>query len=133
MLKKELDSLATLDYLGLPVPEIVGKTVIDGKPAYIMKKYVQGSKDICRTVGQEVVAVGSGTSPHLNQNSIQDLKAIKFQLKDKNLSVNDLQFLIDSDGHVYIADPAGVVRNTTPTSTNIDTIDFLIRAAGGTP
>jgi hypothetical protein len=109
------------------------KSVSDNGTAYIMKKYAQGSEDICKTINGKVVPVETGTSPYFNQKSILDLKTIKNKLKTQQLSADDLQFLIDFDGSIYIADSAKVSINTTPSKVNIDTIDFLIKAAGGIP
>jgi hypothetical protein len=130
-LLKELDLLGKLESMRFPVPTIKGTLEFQGKPAYIMQKYAQGSKDVVRTVNGNPKIIGS--SAYLNQTSIQDLKAIKQMMMDKKVKIDDLQFLINYDGHIVIADPIDVIIGHEPSTINIRTINKLIVAAGGTP
>jgi RHS repeat-associated protein len=130
-IKKELDILGKLDCMGFPVPRVVGVTEVNGMPAYVMQKYAQGSKEIVKTIDGIPTIVGS--SPYLNQKSVQDLKTIKQMMQDKNIRINDLQFLIGQDGRIVIADPIDVIIGMPPSSNNLRTINKLIRVAGGTP
>jgi hypothetical protein len=130
-IKKELDMLGKLDCMGFPVPRVVGTTEVNGIPSYVMQKYAQGSKDIVRTIGNNPQIVGS--SSYLNQQSIQDLKAIKQMMVDKNIRIHDLQFLIGHDGRIVIADPVDVIIGKAPSPDNLTTINRLIEAAGGKP
>lgn len=49
----------------------------------------------------------------------------------KNIFIDDLQFMIASDGHVYITDPIQVIIGAKKglNDNNIDMIDLLINAA----
>jgi hypothetical protein len=132
MLKNELNNYAILHYHGLPVPEILEKTkLLNGKPAYIMQKYAQGSKDIVRIIGGIVTLVG--TPHHLNQRSVTELKTIKQTIIDKNIRIHDIQFLINYDGRIVITYPADVIIGKVPSHNNIIMIDRLIALASGTP
>lgn len=100
---------------------------VDGIPGMLMDKFAQGSKDIVRLVDGKVRIVGD--SPLLNQRSVSDLQSIRNQLVDKNIQINDLQFLIGSEGRVVVADPLAVNFNVSPSKNNLRMIDLLIQAA----
>jgi hypothetical protein len=112
---------------GLPTAEILGKTTHDGQPALIMKRYSQGSKDIVQTQKNKAKIIGKSDS--LNEKNISDLKQIRSLMESKKIKIDDLQFLIDRDGSVVIADPLGYYLNTFSSKTNKDTIDLLIKSA----
>jgi hypothetical protein len=130
-IKKELDMLGKLDCMGFPVPRVVGTTEVNGIPAYVMQKYAQGSKEVVKTIGGKPQIIGK--SVYLNQKSVQDLKTIKQMMIDKNIKIDDLQFLISHDGRIVIADPIDVIIGMHPSDNNIKTINKLIEAAGGIP
>jgi RHS repeat-associated protein len=134
-IKKEVDMLGKLDCMGFPVPRVVGTTEVNGMLAYVMQKYAQGSKEIVRTIGNAPTILPNLNSQkvYLNQKSIQDLKTIKQMMIDKNIRIHDLQFLIDYDGRIVIADPVDVITGMAPSPNNLKTINRLIEAAGGTP
>jgi hypothetical protein len=132
-IKKELDMLGKLDCMGFPVPRVVGTTEVNGMPAYVMQKYAQGSKEIVRTKNGIPQIQIKGKSDYLNQKSIQDLKTIKQMMIDKNISIDDLQFLISNDGRIVIADPIDVIIGKAPSKNNLKTIDLLIEVASRTP
>ena len=48
----------------------------------------------------------------LNEQSIEDTETIRNQVVEKNIAVGDLQFLIDDDGQVYIADPTSAMSRS---------------------
>jgi filamentous hemagglutinin len=125
----EVANLAKLRQEGLPAAN-ASKVTVGGKPAILFEqRFVQGSKEVVRTIKGKVSVVGR--SPYLNARSAADLRAIRQTLIDKQVSVKDLQFLIAEDGKVVIADPLGVVEGAAPSRTNLATIDKLIQVAEG--
>jgi hypothetical protein len=124
---KEISLLNDLKEQGLPTTEILGETTHNGQFALIMKRYSQGSKDIVQTQKNKAKIIGKSES--LNEKSISDLKQIRSLMESKKIKIDDLQFLIDRDGSVVIADPLGYHLNTSPSKTNKDTIDLLIKSA----
>lgn len=48
---------------------------------------------------------------------------------NKKIQINDLQFLIDNDGRLVVADPLAVNFNTAPSTNNLRMIDLLIKVA----
>ena len=126
-IEDEIKLLDQISAQGMPTVEIIRRTTFDGRPALIMKKYEQGSKEIVKIVKGKAKIVGS--SPYLNQNSIRYLQQIKRILIDKKIQINDLQFLIGKDGRVVIADPLDVYLNTAPNTKNKGMIDKLIEVA----
>jgi hypothetical protein len=72
---EEIRLLNTLKEQGLPTTEVMGTTTHNGQPAVVMKKYVQGSKDVVIVDDKKVKRVGD--SGFLNEKSIQDLNKIK--------------------------------------------------------
>jgi len=86
---------------------------------------------VVKTVNGTVQVVG--TSPFLNARSVEDLKQIRQIMQEKQIWVNDLQFLIGEDGRMVIADPiAFTIGEKGPSSVNLDTIKKLIQVASGT-
>ena len=124
----ELALLNQLDELGLPTVK-AEKVIVDGKPGMIMDKFSQGSKDIVKLESGKIKIVGN--SPLLNQNSVDDLTKIKNTMIEKNIKVDDLQFLIREDGHIVISDPLNVISNSSPSKNNLRMIDLLIEQAKG--
>ncbi|NME72939.1 hypothetical protein, partial [Flammeovirga aprica] len=120
---KEMELLEVLFKNGLPVVEVFQFT----PRTMLMKKYVQGSKDIVKVVKKKPTIVGG--SEYLNQNSVEDLLKIKSIMVKKKIQINDLQFLIDKEGRVVIADPLDVYEKVSPNNKNIRMIDLLIEVA----
>ena len=112
----EIRGLNELKGQGLPTVEVIEVTIHNGLPAYVMQKYVSGSKHI------ENPGI-------LNQKSIEDLNLIQQLLREKDISVDDLQFLIDTDGSVVIADPGAISTYATFSYSNEHTISKLIKVA----
>lgn len=105
-----------------------GPITVDGQAAILMERLdAIGSKEIVKTIKGDVITVG--TSPYLNEKSIADLTAIRKTLVEDKIWVNDLQFLIKTDGSVVIADPAGAILKKAPSTQNKDTINALINVA----
>jgi hypothetical protein len=126
-LATEAAQLKELADLGIPVVEIEGIIEFQGRPALIMKRYVQGSKTIARTIKGRAKLVGQ--SDLLNARSIRDLERIRDALKATPVWINDLQFLIGEDGAVVVADVLDFKIGQEPSKVNLSTIDRLIEAA----
>jgi hypothetical protein len=126
-LNKELALLRQLEELGLPTVNARGPIKVDEQPALLFDRFAQGSKDIVRLRDRRVRIVGE--SSLLNEQSISDLQTIRQIIVNNKIRINDLQFLIGSDGRVVIADPLGVQVGIPPSSNNLDMIDLLIQAA----
>lgn len=127
-IQDELAQLRKLEELGLPTVK-AEPVIVDGKPAIRFERFEQGSKDVVRAVDGKIQTVGK--SDYLNARSIEDLRAIQRTLTEKKVSINDLQFLIGSDGRIVIADPLQVVEGIGPSKNNINMIRQMIQAAGG--
>lgn len=95
----------------------------------MFERFAQGSKDIVRLERGKVRVVGE--SSLLNQRSVDDLASIRNTLVEKQVKVNDLQFLIGNNGRVVIADPLDVVVGANPSKNNLRMIDLLIKSAQG--
>jgi len=126
LISDELRMLDDLDEVGLPTVN-ARRISVDGQPAIIMDQYAQGSKDIVRLQNGKVRITGD--SPLLNEQSIADLQSIRKTMKEKNIKIDDLQFLIDKDGRIVVADPLKVYSNTPPSANNLRMIDLLIQQA----
>ncbi|WP_271766890.1 hypothetical protein [Aquimarina algiphila] len=133
VLNSEVEALQQLSNRGFPVVEIIEKTVhINpttkiGTPAIVMKKYAKGSEQIVDVFGDEIKIIADADALKVvTDKSIDDLNAIKQMMIDKNVSIDDLQFLIGSDGRFVIADPVGANFASTPSKVNLDLIDELI-------
>lgn len=129
----EIKLLDKLDKLGFPTVNAELVTV-DGKAALMYDRYAQSSKDVVRIEKGKVRLVGE--SPYLNQQSINDLNKIRNLMVEKNVKIDDLQFMIGKDGRVVISDPLNVIaggrikgKRVKPTPNNLKMIDLLIEAA----
>jgi filamentous hemagglutinin len=121
--------LKKLDDVGLPTVNAKGPVDVEGRPALVFDKFAQGSKDVVKLARGKVRIVGE--SPLLNQRSVEDLTAIRKTLVEKQIKVNDLQFLIGKDGRVVLSDPLDVVIGAKPSKNNLKMIDLLIKSAKG--
>ncbi|WP_439624849.1 hypothetical protein [Gemmata sp.] len=128
-LQEEIQQIQQLKDAGLPTVNIVGTTVVGDRPAIVMDRFALGSKKVVENVNGKPAIVGN--SSLLNQRSVQDLENIKRIMIEKKVKVDDLQFLIASDGRVVIADPLKVFTNQEPSKVNKRTIDLLIKVAKG--
>ena len=132
VLNEEIKVLQRIEAQGLQTLEVLGTTTHSGRPAIIMKKYAKGSKDIVVSEGARPQRVGNADDIRfLNQNSENDLNRILSILQRKQIYIDDLQFLIDNDGHVYIADPIDIIfpAKQDQIKRNADMINLLINAA----
>jgi hypothetical protein len=97
LIEKEISSLEQLNKAGLKVVNYsVGRLDGTDQPVIMMQRYAgssRGYEDIQR---------------YYNANSIADLNATAYNLKENKIYVSDLQFLIGPDGGLAINDPAGV-------------------------
>ena len=126
---KELSLLNQLDELGLPTVNAAGPIKVGDSLALLFDRFAQGSKTIVRKNPKKLGILPDADTSLLNDRSISDLKFIRRTLIEKNVKIDDLQFLIGSDGRVVIADPLDVFEDTSPSPTNLRTIDKLIEAA----
>jgi len=124
---EELRVLGQLDELGLPTVN-AQKIFVDGNPAILMDRFAKGSKTIVAKNPRRPGILDGADTSLLNGRSIADLQAIRSTLIEKQVKVNDLQFLIGKDGRVVIADPLGVSPGT-PSPTNKLIINKMIEAA----
>jgi hypothetical protein len=127
LINEEVTILQKLRAEGLSTVEVIGTTTYDGRPAIIMQRYAQGSKEVVRTINGQVKIVGQ--SGYLNEKSIADLAEIRRIMVERQVKIDDLQFLIGNDGGVVIADPLKITVGEPPSATNLRTIDQLIKAA----
>ncbi|ADG67278.1 hypothetical protein Plim_1444 [Planctopirus limnophila DSM 3776] len=128
ILAKERALLKQLEEAGLPVMKNHEITEYNGRPAIVMDRYALGSKKIVKYNSKIRDLESIGGSVLLNEKSISDLMAIKSKMMEKNIKIDELQFLIGEDGSVVIADPLDVYPQP-PTSRNKKMIDMLIRKA----
>lgn len=120
----EVEALAKLKAQEIPAVEVLEQVIYEGRPAIIMKRYAGSSDNIAQLRGATVEIIGS--SDAVTPNSIESLETIKDLLKQKEVDVVDLEFLIDANGRFFIADPSAVRLNTPPSEGNINLIDELI-------
>lgn len=105
---------------GIPVAEIIGIIEYHGRAATLMYAYAEGSKSTVTNDKQrfnEPVRVGN--SANLNATSIEDLNEIMVKFQRKKVRIDDIQFLIGSDGSVVVADPLSLEMGTHPPTTNM--------------
>jgi len=126
-LDEEIELLDRLKEQGLPTADVLGTTTVDGRPAIVLRRFAEGSKTVVKLDKGKIKIVGNSTL--LNQKSVEDLQRIRAMLVEKNLKVDDLQFLIAKDGSVVIADPLEVHLDTEPSKNNLRMIDLLIQVA----
>ena len=122
----ELELLNKLDSFGLPVVKAQGPILVDGTPALLFERFALGSKNVVRLDNKVITKVGS--SPLLNQRSIDDLTSIRKTMIEKNIWVNDLQFLIGDDGRIVISDLLDVDLRG-PSKNSLRMIKLLIEVA----
>jgi|GEM_PF-2338316 len=91
---EEIGYLIDAKKAGLPVVEFDGMSMHDGTFSMIMDYYAGGSLKLL-----------DETPSTLNINTLEDLAAIKKKLLNDGLYVGDIQFLVDADGKVFLADP----------------------------
>jgi len=103
-----------------------GPVSVNGQPALVYDRFAQGSKYVVRLRDGDVRIVGE--SRYLNDRSVADLQSIRATMVENNVRVNDLQFLIGSEGRVVVADPLGVKVGVPPSQNNLRMIDLLIQA-----
>ena len=122
----ELELLNKLDSFGLPVVKAQGPILVDGTPVLLFERFALGSKNVVRLDNKVITKVGS--SPLLNQRSIDDLTSIRKTMIEKNIWVNDLQFLIGDDGRIVISDLLDVDLRG-PSKNSLRMIKLLIEVA----
>lgn len=92
-LSEENAMLLDLEARGFPVAKFLRLGDFDGHEAGLMHRYVIGSRDEHWLKFLDV----------LNEQTVQDIGKIRELLK--KTYVDDLQFLVDADGRVFLSDP----------------------------
>jgi hypothetical protein len=93
-----LDEAADYEKLraaNLPIPEYGLAKLENGTDALLMKEYQSSNRD-------------PGVERYYNENSLRSLDHIENTMKTNGISINDLQFFVDKDGPLVIADPLWV-------------------------
>lgn len=113
VLVNEIRYMEQLQSYNLPTGRILGVTLVENQPAMIMTRYAGSWKP---------TAFGSRDVDLFNVNTINSLQEMRRIIEQERLFIDDLQFLIRSDGRVVIADPLGVSANSlTPSLRVVDT------------
>jgi RIO-like serine/threonine protein kinase len=115
-LEKEIADLNKLQDVGLPVVRHYGLVFV-GSERGILMDFIADARSSTITTGTR----------NMNQNTIDDLMMIKRILRERNIHIKDFQFLIATDGHVYIIDPQGVGNGVQ--QSNISLIDTMLALA----
>ena len=118
ILQQEHDDLANLRRNGFPVPDVVAKGYMFGRPADVMERFPLASKDtLAAGTGVRLPAGATGQAPLwkqrpdvLNLRSRPDLLSIRRAIEN-GVAVHDLQLLL-KPGRVVVFDPAGLVTRT---------------------
>lgn len=120
---------------GLPVVSAAGpvKIMLKGKTepveGLVYQRYEFGSKDMMQLVkGEAKIKPDFDRSKlrFLNETTLDDLGKIRKTLVEKKISIDDLQFMIAEDGHVFVADPLEVIVGKKPSKNNENIIDGLV-------
>ncbi|VEB96300.1 Uncharacterised protein [Cedecea lapagei] len=105
---KELETTKRLKQLGFPVVD-AHALVKHGDSVGVEKDYIHHAFD------SEDIVNNKKSLPDdkkFNQNVLADCNAIINKLKNHELHIDDLQFLVDSHGRVLINDPRDVIRSS---------------------
>ena len=133
LIDQEINALNHRSDHRMPVVKNYGSVMVDGKPAIVLENipgvssrdiYIEG---ITGVPGDGYVTGNKGATSLLSSKSVMDLQNIRSLLMDKNIGVNDLQFLIGKDGRVVVNDPMSVTNSVKPS--NLQLIDRLILIA----
>jgi hypothetical protein len=119
-LAKEKADLETLERAHVYVTKVVAVGTIGGKAAIVMKRYASGTKAPDWSESRWSL---------LNETSVLELKKIERALLASGLEIQDLQFLVDPEGHVVVADPEAVGEHVASPSDVKHVIDAHIREA----
>nr|WP_205247111.1 T3SS effector protein kinase HopBF1 [Enterobacter sp. Ap-1006] len=105
---KELETTKQLKHLGFPVVD-AHALIKHGGHVGVEKDYIHNAFD------SEDIVNNKKSLPDdkkFNQNVLADCNAIINKLKNHELHIDDLQFLVDSHGRVLINDPRDVIRSS---------------------
>ncbi|MBW4652196.1 MAG: DUF4157 domain-containing protein [Kaiparowitsia implicata GSE-PSE-MK54-09C] len=117
--REEIEYISVLQGRGIPVISVIRTVEADGITAYVMKRYEGNIKPI---------AFGAESDHLLNKSSIDSLIEIREIIEEKQVHIRDLQFLIDSQGKLVVADPLGVGQGEGYLR-NLDHIDVILVTA----
>lgn len=130
-IKEEIELLQKIESQNLPTIKVLGQTTHNGQPGMLMKRYAQDSKKIVKLQKGKVKRVDDADITLLNKNSVEDLEKIQKLMQRNKIQIDDLQFLIDDNGRIFIADPLDVIvgANKGLSKNNSVMINKLIEAA----
>jgi hypothetical protein len=116
--------------LGAPhLAKIHGITRIHGLPALVMDTYRASDRALWSRTS---LAAGGGRyinvhdTTHFTHRSIASLSATRKWIIERNIAIDDLQFLVRRDGTFDLADANAVVAEEPPTRASLVTIDKLL-------
>ncbi|WP_026013916.1 T3SS effector protein kinase HopBF1 [Pseudomonas psychrophila] len=106
--QKELATTKRLKELGFPVVD-AHALVKYGNAVGVSKDFIHNAID-----SEDIVQNRSSlpTKTWFNENIVNDCKAIISKLRAHSVHIEDLQFLIDTNGRVLINDPRDVIRSS---------------------
>ncbi len=106
--QKELETTKQLKNLGFPVVDAHALVKHQGSVG-VAKDFIHNALD-----SEDIVNNKKSLPDNLkfNKNVLEDCNAIIRRLKNLELHIEDLQFLVDQNGHVLINDPRDVVRSS---------------------
>lgn len=107
----QLKVLDQLKSLGFPVVEIQGVSFHKGAPAIISKKLAADFVPFTG-ISDKLEAIAN---PNTVRHMIQDIKSIKERVIQNKMYINDIQFLISSNGRVVLHDIPNIQLNALST------------------
>ena len=105
---KELATTKQLKELGFPVVD-AHALVKYGNAVGVSKDFIHNAID-----SEDIVQNRQSlpTKTRFNENVVNDCKAIINKLRSHSVHIEDLQFLVDTNGRVLINDPRDVIRSS---------------------
>ena len=125
--RDEVDSLNSLDVLGIPTVKNFGVVDVSGNPGIVMERIDGAVSSKTLLKNGDLSSIGQ-----LNARSIDDLTAIRDGLVKNYIDPTDFQVLIGRDGRVVVDDPMSITKGVnTDTLAQIDTlIDYARKNIG---
>jgi hypothetical protein len=116
LLESEVGMLDQLRKHGLPAANILGKTEYQGlfgirKVAALQERMAAGSRNFIKWFKAD--EFDPRLSP-LNEQTIKDLEDITRIVSEKQIRIQDMQFLVGRDGRVVINDPQAPIFGAEP-------------------
>lgn len=105
-IRDEHEYLEAVARTGAPVVRSYGSTIVDGRPALVLERVPGVSGKAFADMGANF----DNAYSYANQNTLTSLLNIQKLLKESDMSIMDLQFIIKPDGNLVINDPMGIGR-----------------------